>query len=409
VGFMGDGGGGGTEEGVGVLAFGSRNRRLDRLSGDRAMIHCLRLHLLGKMLLATAVALIMPSGAKGQTSLSASLQSIAKPDSFSFLRPYDINNHGQIVGEAFHTDGRVLPFLYSDTDGFQVLELLNPQFGGSALSINDYGTIVGNEFSSVSGPDSLHRMTLWSGDGQLERNTGFGINGVARGHGINNAGVALGFDGKPFTWTETNGNSRVLPDGTSIDAYAYHIKDDGTLLGHSGSRNQEATIWPGGTGRHVLQSQFGTQEGRAWDINTSGTIVGSLRDRAVVWSDMHAVPSEIGVGGFSAATSITEGGLVLGHTRFSQDDSRARAFIWSKPTGILDVLQIVPEIQANEWHWLSGIEAVNDKMQAVGWGSFEMTNGDIEDRMFVLTIPTPGVLLLLLPHVARSCCRRRSR
>lgn len=210
------------------------------------------------------------------------------------LNPNDINNRGQIIASASHSNG---------TDGFSYI--------WENGSITDIGAL----------------------PGQLSRTTGYGINDLGQVTGL--ASGPLGT--VAFFW-----NSGVMtampylggiPNSGDISV-GYKINDLGQIVGYSRVGEFQATQWDGNapsvTALPSIPIQPPLRISLANDINENGIAVGSSRrdvPRAVKW--INGTISELDLLGdpdqLSQAVAINDSDIIAGH---SETDDGDRATLW---------------------------------------------------------------------------------
>jgi probable HAF family extracellular repeat protein len=323
---------------------------------------------------------------------------------------YDINNNGQIVGDADTRNGRA--FLYSN-GVIQYLGTLGGT-GNAAYSINDNGLIVGS--SSLSGDMESHGF-LCSGNGPLQDLGDYLL------CGINNSGQIVGdysrsdFANHAFLYSSGNMKEIGSLNGTNDDGLpdsdAICINNNGQIAGYSYANNNHYIHAFRYSGNGPMQD-IGTLGGKnsdAWGINDSGQVVGwsdtSDGDglqicHAFLYSD-HGPMQDIGTlgGERSLAVDINNNGQVVGLAMTSDNDWHA--YLYSENGPMQDLNDLIDH--SSGWT-LEESSAINDKGQIVCSG----INSSGQTHIFLLTpIPEPSTVALLCVGVANFLLVRRKR
>jgi len=151
---------------------------------------------------------------------------------------------------------------------------------------------------------------------------------------------------------------------------------------------------------------LGGQYSGATSINDNGQVAGfsenaSGNELAFLWEDGAGITSLGTLGGdTSRATDVNNLGQVVGASEDA--DGNQVAFFWSEETGMIDLMELLKD-DVTGWTSLFVADGINDAGQIVGTGIYEG-----ETRGFVLTIPGPGglVLLVIAGMLARTGRRR---
>jgi len=277
----------------------------------------------------------------------------------------DVNNAGQIVGDAAVAGNASHAFLYSGgkmTD----LGLLPGGKMSSALAINEAGQIVG---ASISGDSTVTRAVIWSGGGMKSLGTIAGDTfSIAKD--INQAGAVVGLSAAgdlehPFIWTAAGGmvdlNSYFPGAGFHL-VDALNINDKGQILAYGQTAADKVfrtyvlsppgvtpppgtvsptvppvtTPPPPVTPVVIIPTSYGAVDLKLNDgsrINGAG-MVASVRNTATgtvaVMSDSAGRVTPLGVLGgdvSSFATDIDEANELVGDS-VSGGDQTHRAFFW---------------------------------------------------------------------------------
>ncbi len=298
----------------------------------------------------------------------------------------DINNHGDIVGQAQLPGGLGTSAVRWDANGIPVaLGALGSSSISEAIAINNNGMIVG--FSEDS--NSLRSGTLWDGrGGMVDIHSAIGSIGASIPWDINDSGVIVGQASinpgfsKGFIWDQTN---PVMVAGTP-DVYQgganRGINNSGQIVGSGfffGDPDDAILAVPDDRGRYEYPviAPIGFNFSNATSINDSGMMVGhtSFGSTTSGWNAVIYTPDErdpVQVLGTlptldtSEALDVNENGMVVGYAwdgTGSGIDPRAWAWIDGTMYDLNDLLD-----DRSEFEILSRATGVNDHGDIVGFG-----------------------------------------
>ncbi|HMO27216.1 MAG TPA: hypothetical protein PKB10_13215, partial [Tepidisphaeraceae bacterium] len=283
-------------------------------------------------------------------------------------------------------------------------------------AINDFGVIVGESDNNTS------RAFRWDGVNMtgLTRLAGDNDRGVA--HDINNAGVIVGISSNGTVSRATRWTNGVAEDlgtiagTTTATGRAWAINQNGAIAGLStnASGTSQATLWNNGVITNLGSLGDGTRFGQAYGLNNSLVVVGATSTgqtvgqligtssttgitRAFRWENGTMTelepfnlysPTNTGsdTNYHSVANDINDDGLIVGKSERVLG-SAAVATLWENGVPIDLNTLIAP---GSGW-MLRSAEGINDAGDIVGFGTF---NG--QTRAFLLTVPEPGVLSLVV-------------
>ncbi len=234
------------------------------------------------------------------------------PNGVEFSRGFSINNNGVVTGESDNDRSKAFVYFPNSRRMTALLDLIvaNPDnlniAGGFGAGINDQLQIVGT-MSRLS--PSVIRGFIF--DRGVVRDLGSIDNLTttpARAWGINNFGQAVGVsrnsNGVSHATLWNNGTATDLGSlgGPTAFSEAFRINEAGQAVGRStvtaGVVGQNAVLWTNGEIRDLGRLP-GLNFGRANDINNSGTIVGTssqfegFSGRAVIWRPGETTPTDL--------------------------------------------------------------------------------------------------------------------
>lgn len=196
-----------------------------------------------------------------------------RPGSYSYAQ--SVNNLGQVVGND--QQGGQRPFLWSPSSGMVALAILPGSINGIAFDINDAGTVVGESHAELSG---INHAILWTSSGAVMDLGSLGGR-VSTAYGINSSDQVVGWSmvasevHHAFIWSQSTGmidlNTWGAPCAGASEAEA--INDAGAVVGACDGR---PVMWSPGRGMQELGTPDGGDQGRAYDVNSKGQVVGTF-------------------------------------------------------------------------------------------------------------------------------------
>jgi probable HAF family extracellular repeat protein len=286
---------------------------------------------------------VRPVCAQCQYEVTAIIQAPCGPDGFSPTIGQSINEHGDIAGYIIACPpGPELPFIWSEEEGLQLIELPQGAARAWAWDINDHGEVVGtvdiqgldgyfrsaqdlivlpppgsrgwnqasavNNHSVVVGERSIGDNLAPLNGYMWSQETGFTDLGLLGGPNtgatdINDDGVIIGWighgqsDALGFVWDD-GAVTELGPIPGGMTSYPVAINSDGVVVGSGripwkgGSGHARAFLWSQGQMR-FLDTLPGFEYGHAYDVNDVGFVVGVAWgvngnpniSRAFVWQD----------------------------------------------------------------------------------------------------------------------------
>lgn len=322
---------------------------------------------------------------------------------------FDINDLGQVVGQASLGSTNLQAFYWTQTTGMVAIgDLAGGRVESAAYGINNLGQVVG--YSHTADGD---RPFLWTPGASLQ-NLGFlagrSINNP-QARAINASGVVTGAETqggtRAFQWTASTGITDIgslTPAGSGRSDQAFDINDAGQIVGESGAnspflRQADGTLLDLG--------DLGTGAGAAYGINNLGQVVGTSgsSDHAFIWTSTGGMQEMLASGeGWtnSQANEINDAGIAVGDAIIN---SRSTAFMWTSATGMVNLNTLIdPNDPLYGLVDLNRASAINSLGQIVGIGSFD---GQGTALAYLLTpVPEPHALLLVLAGLLPAGLRR---
>ncbi|HZW08862.1 MAG TPA: GC-type dockerin domain-anchored protein [Phycisphaerales bacterium] len=344
----------------------------------------------------TTVGLVVAAGfAAARAGEIQTLPSLGGWASFA----YDVNEHGQVVGEAYLAGDEVAHAVLW-TDG--VATDLGAIAGSSAAwAINDGGQVVG--WSGTGG--FLNTAVLWENGSLLDLGADMHAAGSSVAWDITEGGLVVGqasLDGgfpAGFVW---NGPGTGMEAGT-IPGYNgganKGVNESGVTVGHGyffGDPDRAMMGVPDGEGGYEAFEigPPGYTFSIATEINDAGTIVGFANDGNGPWNaaifTLDGDNPVVSLGTLpglenSEAYDVNEAGVIVG-TAWDNDfllDPRA----WVYFGGAMHDLNDLLGPGQTEWAVLLSAEGINDRGDVVGYGV--TTGGEVRGFLFSGVAPGP--------------------
>ena len=300
--------------------------------------------------------------------LAATIMDLGVLPGGTYSRGLAINNAGQVVGYADAADGNPHAFLW-DQGVMQDLGVLPGGTSSGAYDINSEGQVVGNSV----GPNGTHAF-LWDNGVMTDLGTLDGSGGRSSAWAINDAGVIVGASTLPGNPNEPHavvfdhGNITEIPSQFGGDiSYAYDISSSGDVVGYAqtGAGTLHAFLYHDGVMTDI--GTLGGDRAKAYRINDLGQIIGSSSeggryDKSFIYSD--GVMTGLGTlgGAFSYAYDINNASQVVGNSYMSPPN--IHAYVWQE--GVMtDLNSLLPN---GYWTQLTEARGINDLGQVVGYG-----------------------------------------
>ncbi|MBY0262731.1 MAG: hypothetical protein K2Q20_10330 [Phycisphaerales bacterium] len=342
---------------------------------------------------------------------------------------YALNDGGRVVGQTTESDVgpprsaaqwscatlTVLPSLAGSPSGGQQ--------GNVAFGINAHGVAVGMAAWPTPASAFAARPVRWSGGVATDLGGVPGVN-ITQARAINDAGdiAGAGFGANLTAVRWTPGGTRqtlaLLP--THTDSFAWDINSSGRIVGFSGLEEdgtalERRPVYWDGTDVAELTVPAAFNQGNARGINDAGVIVGSSSSfdpdafaytafRATTWTGTApTLLPLLGGFGFSTAQSINAGGLIIGAC-YLDADSASIGFggvpvLWNGGT----VADLRPLLASS---FAAGATFTVTDINALGQISgYALT--DAGTQAFVLTVPAPGAAGILACSGVVAARRRR--
>jgi uncharacterized membrane protein len=291
---------------------------------------------------------------------------------------------------------------------------------GEALAINDAGTAVGYaEDWDPSYVSVKPYATRWNAPGTAINALGYpgnsgGISTTATA--INKSGVVIGWGGAGYRWDASGALIH------SLDGMPEAINDAGTAVG--AFQTNRAARWDPASATGTALDGLGLDSySRAWDINNTGTAVGTAAPssagnttRAVRWDAEGVAVTELGTlstltYSYYVAAHINDAGAIVGSAS-NDSTSDSRAIFWG-PDGVAVDLNTLIDPQSG-WT-LTAAQGLSNTGWVVGTGTFDPDGVGRQaayGRLFLMqvpvtTFPEPGGLALLWGGCSVLVHRRR--
>jgi probable HAF family extracellular repeat protein len=327
-----------------------------------------------------------------------------------------------------------------------------------AVDVNESGTIAGSSEKFVSGVSTGIRAVRWNSGGTSATELGhlgllFDSFTYAYAYGINDLGTVVGVSDKPSP-TGTYGTRAVRWNaglttavelgnlGTDVNgntgSTAYDVNNSGTVVGIAFKHEsgvyvgQRAVRWEGGSTIATELETLGFDANGvgmsyASGINDDGTVIGTSTKydgdvdmglRAVRWDSTSTSPRELGNLGTdslgltrSEALGLNDDNLVVGNARkyVSGVNVGTRAVLWRENGVAVDLNRFIDP--ASGWI-LESAQAISGDGWIKGVGLFDPDGASGQaaySRLFLIQIPEPGTMVLLVTCAVSFALRSASR
>lgn len=281
------------------------------------------------------------------------LGTIGEPNKGSYARA--VNNQGQVAGHIWWYDElggleRTTAFVWDSVNGMQELGNLGGQWA-EAWDINDAGQVVGEAYDS----SGRSHAVIWEDGGITDL-------GIGRANAINNSGqVAVGnqLGRNAFVWDRING-VQYLSGSDYI--YPWGINDSGQVVGvaYNPDADNQAFIWDNVNGLQFLPQPSDYITNNAKDINNRGQVVGSAYsqvDVPVLWNYLNSV--EV-IGPRGGASGINDAGEIVGSVSYG---GSYFGFLWDSAYGIRNINDLI--INGYDFDPITGTVDINNAGQIV--------------------------------------------
>lgn len=337
-------------------------------------------------------------------------------------RAYALNDTGTVVGGVrSYENYQEMPYVWEAKYGTKLLNSLPTGQYGTALGVNNHGTVVGI--------GNTYNASIWTSDSGFKDLGAFTTtqeHRIGEARAINDAGTVVGWSDlvdpvtlwttqRAFIWTEATGMRDLGAMGGTGFSSAYAINQHGDVVGtllNSASRLYGAALWRS-DGSTIELGTLPSPRG-AWahaeGINERGQVVGFSTSwegsRAFLWTQELGMVSLGALPGFereSAAYDINNRGQAVG---ISYGDGWQVPFLWSEIDGMLDLNDLIsPDDDFYGRLSLTRAYGINETGAIAVSGPYA---GD--HRAFLLTpveIPEPGPIGLFSFGIAMLIWARR--
>jgi probable HAF family extracellular repeat protein len=265
---------------------------------------------------------------------------------------YDLNNAGVMTGDK-QIDSQTKPVRWTADGGVEELSLGAQGVTGYSYDINEHGDSVGQ----IGFDDNRVVPALWRADGTLVE---LGIPDwlpydYARAFAINDSGTVVGNasllrqedDGfwheynDPFIWTEADGFRRLPHIGADRNlTEPFAVNNDGWVVGHSMDAGEDhLVLWSPEGEIEDLGNLPGMSGGIAAGISSDGTVVGTSGDDAFVWTRADGMHRLADYGFDASASKVTSDGWVMGSAEIAPFEETP--VIWDPQGRVYDVYGMV--------------------------------------------------------------------
>jgi probable HAF family extracellular repeat protein len=302
----------------------------------------------------------------------------------------DVNDHGQVVGSSYNSNGQERAFLYANGQ-IEGLGTLGGTYS-AAYGINNNGQVVGVSYNY----DNEQHAFLYE-NGHM-KDLG-GIDSYALD--INDNGQVVGFaytqqQGQAYAFLYEDGQMQNLGTLGGANSLAYGINNNGQVVGHSDTSNgdQHAFLWQNGQMQDLGTLGVGTENGSSYssaeDINNNGQAVGSSMTSG--WTQHAALYENGQIRDLSTsdldnlgthAWDINDNAQAVGYARGVAPDGRSVALLFENGQ-MKDLNSLIP--QDSGWDNLMEARGINDTGQIAGDGRI---NG--QTHAFLLKSPSTAV------------------
>ncbi len=329
----------------------------------------------------------------------------------NYVAGEEVSENGLVAGGFFDAADVEGAFTFNGATSY--LSGLPGGTGTYANSINNSGIAVGYA-NNASGQ---RRAVLWSSPSSVtELGTLGGTQSNARG--IDNLGRVVGDSRnssdqtRPFLWTSSTGMVELAMSLGGMTASARAINDNGQIAGNARLTSGEtrAVRFDLTTATTLNLGTLGGESSFANGISPNGYVAG-LSDapddefRPFFWSELTGMidifaDSHLG-SPFGAAYDVNSSGWVVGYGEIN-DNFDSHAFLWSQSFGLIDLNSFLPA--GSDWV-LMGAAGINDRGQITGWGTYQG-----QPSGFLLSpVPEPSSAFLLISAAAVSGLARVSK
>jgi uncharacterized membrane protein len=269
-----------------------------------------------------------------------------------------------------------------------------------AVSSNG-GTIVGGHNAGAGhgyafryrGPESFQSLGTLPG---WHNSYGLGVSGDGEVV-VGQATDERAFVGQAFRWTAATGMVGLgwTPGGVGWSKANAVSRDGSTTVGESSGGVTDAVMWDAEGRATILPPLPGLPEAIAYGVNHDGTVaVGYSNGSAVMWRGGNVIDLGAPLGGRALGVS-DDGSVVVGS--IGGFTSPRMASVWidqGGPQTLASVLALHRMSVPSGWTLEESTAVSADGRTIAGWARF---NGpDYAVQGFVVTIPTPGPLVLAL-------------
>lgn len=306
------------------------------------------------------------------------------------------------------------------------LGILGTHETGSSVAYGtnaDGSVIVG---SSTNGPSTPYGGFYWTSSGGMQSMGTFapvGAGEVAPKFVSADGGIVAGYgnisssSSRIFRWTPSNGYQDLgTPHGVAELAFVNGMSADGTVLTGSSVNGRERVFrWTATSGYQDLPLLAGANSDFSRGISANGmSIVGAEittagKARAFSWSEStgkQLLPTPVGAESWAEAVSA-DGSIIAGG--YLIPGVGRRLALWMPGQGLVDLANLLgpPGVAFNGWSNMNISGISDDGSVIVGSGYYEDFGYVTGYHGFMITIPAPGTVGVMLACSVLATRRRR--